>query len=668
MHRPEVDTAIPSALAAVAAEVPDARAVVVQGRYEHVNFVVDADPLRVVVREVVPPHPAKLVDQARRIVDVTEDLRPLHLESEVVDLADLARRRPAPPLPPALSRRGQRGPRRRGVLPRRTARSPPTGPCWAASDRGRSTTGSTAATRPRVDICPKVDPAAAGPGALLTKCCLQQEELDEGVAEGPDGETTWVSVPWGASLEHVREALRRLQRSPRRGEHRRGHPPDRLPGLRPPVVDPGAGGGVLRDARAGRRWLDVLVALARVQARHGLVPAEAAEQIADAAHAEHLDLDRVADGTRTTSHSTLGLIRELQRMLPESAREHVYVGATVQDVSDTWFGLVMRDVGALVLRDVRALEATVLGLARAHRDTVMVGRTHGQPGAPITFGFKAASWADELGRHARPPPRGRPALGGRPAGRRGGCPRVPRRRRGPAGAAAGLLRRARAGRPRRVLDHQPRPRRGVRARPGPGRRDAGADRRRGLRARPPGDRRARRADHGDGGRQHHDAAQAQPRDQRAPRHPGAAGAVVGRRAARGHGRRATSATAAAGRPSGSPCPRSACSPGPRWRWRAGCSRASRSTPTRWPPTSTASATGSPPSACSRALSGRLGKHAAQALLQEVLATGEDVAAALAERGVATPERGARVDGPRRRGHRGRAWSTTSSPPGARRAP
>ena len=63
---------------------------------------------------------------------------------------------------------------------------------------------------PQVDFCPKVDPAAAGPGALLTKCCLQQEELDEGVADGPDGPTSWVSVPWGASLEHVREALGRL--------------------------------------------------------------------------------------------------------------------------------------------------------------------------------------------------------------------------------------------------------------------------------------------------------------------------------------------------------------------------------------------------------------------------------------------------------------------------
>ncbi|PVZ06907.1 class-II fumarase/aspartase family protein [Actinomycetospora cinnamomea] len=165
---------------------------------------------------------------------------------------------------------------------------------------------------------------------------------------------------------------------------------------------------VFGETARWQAWLDVLVALARVQARHGLVPPEAAEQIAASARTEHLDMDRVAAGTRVTSHSTLGLIRELQRVLPESAREHVYVGATVQDVSDTWFGLVMRDVGDLVRRDVRALEATVLGLAEAHRDTPMAGRTHGQPGAPITFGFKAASWADELRRHLDRLDEGRP--------------------------------------------------------------------------------------------------------------------------------------------------------------------------------------------------------------------------------------------------------------------
>jgi adenylosuccinate lyase len=146
-------------------------------------------------------------------------------------------------------------------------------------------------------------------------------------------------------------------------------------------------------------WLDILVALARAQARLGIVPAQAAEAIAAGARVAALDLDYIAEQTRLTSHSTVALIRGLRRVLPEHARDYVYFGATVQDLTDTWFGVVMREVGALVWRDLRALEADLLGLARTHRDTVQVGRTHGQPGAPVTFGFKAASWADEVRRH-----------------------------------------------------------------------------------------------------------------------------------------------------------------------------------------------------------------------------------------------------------------------------
>ncbi|WP_214370504.1 adenylosuccinate lyase family protein [Pseudonocardia sp. H11422] len=146
-------------------------------------------------------------------------------------------------------------------------------------------------------------------------------------------------------------------------------------------------------------WLDILAALARAQSTLGIVPAESAAAITSAAKVDALDLDYVAEQTRVSSHSTLGLIRGLLRVLPEQVREHVYVGATVQDVSDTWFGVVMREVGAIVYRDLRAIEASLLELAQTHRDTVMAGRTHGQPGAPITFGFKVASWADEVRRH-----------------------------------------------------------------------------------------------------------------------------------------------------------------------------------------------------------------------------------------------------------------------------
>jgi adenylosuccinate lyase len=148
-------------------------------------------------------------------------------------------------------------------------------------------------------------------------------------------------------------------------------------------------------------WLEIISALASAQARLGIIPTASAKAIEAHCDVDRLDLDLVAEQTRITAHSTLGLIHALQRLLPESAREHVYYGATVQDITDTWFALVMQRVGRIVWRDVRALEGVLLDLAERHRATPMCGRTHGQPGAPITFGYKVACWADELRRHVQ---------------------------------------------------------------------------------------------------------------------------------------------------------------------------------------------------------------------------------------------------------------------------
>ena len=156
----------------------------------------------------------------------------------------------------------------------------------------------------------------------------------------------------------------------------------------------------LFDERARwQRWLDILAALAAAQADLAVIPASSAETIAEHARVDDLDLDFLAEETRRTAHSTLGLIRALRRVLPDDVAEHVYYGATVQDLTDTWFALMMRDVGDLADRDVGRLVDSITGLAARHERTAMPGRTHAQPGAPISFGFKLATWADELGRH-----------------------------------------------------------------------------------------------------------------------------------------------------------------------------------------------------------------------------------------------------------------------------
>lgn len=165
------------------------------------------------------------------------------------------------------------------------------------------------------------------------------------------------------------------------------------------------------DAGRTQGWLDVLVALAEAQHEVGLLPEGAAAAIREHARLDRLDLAAVAAQTRATGHSTLGLILELRTVLPESAREWVYYGASVQDVTDTWTARTMLAVLNQLERDLTRCRRAALVLARTHRDTVMCGRTHGQPGLPITFGFKTAVWADELGRHAERLAQARPRIG-----------------------------------------------------------------------------------------------------------------------------------------------------------------------------------------------------------------------------------------------------------------
>jgi adenylosuccinate lyase len=153
------------------------------------------------------------------------------------------------------------------------------------------------------------------------------------------------------------------------------------------------------DEGRTQAWLDILAALAEAQADVGMVPAVAAETIRAHADVSLVNLEFVAEQTRQSGHSTMGLIRALRQVLPEHAREWVYYGATVQDLSDTWSALVSRAIGDIAERDVTRMRDQALCLAGRYRDTPMCGRTHGQPGLPITFGFKAAIWAAELNRH-----------------------------------------------------------------------------------------------------------------------------------------------------------------------------------------------------------------------------------------------------------------------------
>lgn len=153
-----------------------------------------------------------------------------------------------------------------------------------------------------------------------------------------------------------------------------------------------------------RSWLEIIAVLAEVQAEFELIPVSAGQAIADCCRELDVDeafLDEVRRGREASGHSMQGLIEAIQARLARDDAQWVYTGATVQDVTDTWLMSVLRQVRAQFSGDLAAIDEALAALARRHRDTPMAGRTHGQQGLPITFGFKLATWLVELRRHRR---------------------------------------------------------------------------------------------------------------------------------------------------------------------------------------------------------------------------------------------------------------------------
>jgi hypothetical protein len=199
---PESDTAVPTALARSANKhAPGKRGVVVQGLYGHVSFIIDPAPLRVMVREVAPPYPAKLYDQTRRLLDTAEHLPPIELVADVVELEQLAVSRTSTGyLLPCRGGGVSVDGATTAYLDERPERRP-----WTLIGCERSQQiheWSYGERAEQVDICPRK--RSGGTGAILTKCCLLESHIET------DGGR--VVVPWGASLAQISEALTALVR------------------------------------------------------------------------------------------------------------------------------------------------------------------------------------------------------------------------------------------------------------------------------------------------------------------------------------------------------------------------------------------------------------------------------------------------------------------------
>jgi 3-carboxy-cis,cis-muconate cycloisomerase len=149
-----------------------------------------------------------------------------------------------------------------------------------------------------------------------------------------------------------------------------------------------------------QRMLDVEAALARAEARLGLIPAAAAKEISAKADVSRFDLAEIGRGTVLVGYPVVALTRALSRACDGDAGRYVHWGATTQDIIDTGLVLQLCDGLELIREDLDGTRAALVDLARRYRDTPMAGRTHAQHALPITFGFKCALWLDPLQRHS----------------------------------------------------------------------------------------------------------------------------------------------------------------------------------------------------------------------------------------------------------------------------
>jgi 3-carboxy-cis,cis-muconate cycloisomerase len=148
-----------------------------------------------------------------------------------------------------------------------------------------------------------------------------------------------------------------------------------------------------------QRYLDVEAALARAQARLGIIPENAAKAITDAAKVENIDWKRLKERTEVVGYPILPTVEQLSDWPADNLGQWSHWGATTQDIMDTADVLQIRDALALISRDLDAVGDALAQLAEQHADLPMAGRTHLQHALPITFGYKAATWLSAIDRH-----------------------------------------------------------------------------------------------------------------------------------------------------------------------------------------------------------------------------------------------------------------------------
>ena len=147
-----------------------------------------------------------------------------------------------------------------------------------------------------------------------------------------------------------------------------------------------------------QKMLDVEAALAWAHAQVGNIPVKDAEKIMAMASTEHVKLERIKEIESEIRHDVASLVRAFAESCGPSGA-YVHLGATSSDILDTATALQLKEALSLIEKKLDDLEKTLMEKASKYKNTLMMGRTHGQHALPTTLGFKFAVWTREVSRH-----------------------------------------------------------------------------------------------------------------------------------------------------------------------------------------------------------------------------------------------------------------------------
>jgi adenylosuccinate lyase len=154
-------------------------------------------------------------------------------------------------------------------------------------------------------------------------------------------------------------------------------------------------GNIWTDENKYRTWLKVELVVCEALAKAGRIPASALETIQAKAA---FSVERIEEIEQETKHDVIAFLTNVAENVGPDAR-YVHLGLTSSDILDTSMACLLKEAGDIILNDVSALMEVIKKRALDHKDTVMVGRSHGIHAEPITFGLKLAVWYDEMRRN-----------------------------------------------------------------------------------------------------------------------------------------------------------------------------------------------------------------------------------------------------------------------------